>query len=149
MLTFFYSGRVSEVCHLPDYIIIKASNGSLITDKLFGVNYGNGNHLKSAMCLPLPRVPQAGWYEYDGLVGISSKRIRTSIPWNLEKARYSLCPFPIVCPLFASVAAKKKFNKAMVIFRTSKKNTEKKKMEKKLFARRWGWKKMFVETYMF
>ena len=61
------SGCVSEVCHLPDYIIIKALNGSLTTYKLFGVTYGNGNHFKSAMCLPSPEVPQAGWYEYDGL----------------------------------------------------------------------------------
>ena len=60
------NGRVSEVGHLPDDITIKA-NGSLTTYKLFGVTYGNGNHLKSAMCLPSPLVPQAGWYEYDGL----------------------------------------------------------------------------------
>ena len=51
------NGRISEVCHLPDDITIKALNGSLTTYKLFGVTYGNGNHLKSAMCLPLPRVP--------------------------------------------------------------------------------------------
>ena len=35
------NGRVSEVCHLPDDITIKA-NGSLTTYKLFGVTYGNG-----------------------------------------------------------------------------------------------------------
>ena len=61
------NGRISEVCHLPDDITIKALNGSLTTYKLFGVTYGNGNHFKSGMCLPSPRVPQAGWYEYDGL----------------------------------------------------------------------------------
>ena len=60
------NGRVSEVGHLPDDITIKA-NGSLTTYKLFGVTHGNGNHFKSAMCLPSPLVPQAGWYEYDGL----------------------------------------------------------------------------------
>ena len=38
------NGRVSEVCHLPDGITIKAINGSLTTYKLFGVTYGNGNH---------------------------------------------------------------------------------------------------------
>ena len=27
--------------------------------------------------------------------------------YNSKKARYSLCLFPVVCPLFASVAAKK------------------------------------------
>ena len=31
------------------------------------MTYGNGNHFKSAMCLPSPQVPQAGWCEYDGL----------------------------------------------------------------------------------
>ena len=59
--------RISEVCHLPDDITIKPLNGSLTTYTLFGVTYGNGNHFKSGMCLPSPRVPQAGWYEYDGL----------------------------------------------------------------------------------
>ena len=54
------NGRISEVCHLPDDITIKALNGSLTTYKLFGVTYGNGNHFKSAMCLPSPRVQQAG-----------------------------------------------------------------------------------------
>ena len=54
------NGRISEVCHLPDDITIKALNGSLTTYTLFGVTYGNGNHFKSAMCLPLLRVPQAG-----------------------------------------------------------------------------------------
>ena len=52
--------RISEVCHLPDDITIKALNGSLTTYKLFGVTYGNGNHFKSGMCLPSARVPQAG-----------------------------------------------------------------------------------------
>ena len=63
------NGRISEVCHPPDDITIKALNGSLTTCKLLGVTYGNSNHFfkKSAMCLPLSRVPQAGWYEYDGL----------------------------------------------------------------------------------
>ena len=61
------NGSISEVCHLHDDITIKALNGSLTTYKLFGVTYGNGNHFKSGMCLPSPRVPQAGWYEYDGL----------------------------------------------------------------------------------
>ena len=54
------NGRISEVCHLPDDITIKALNGSLTTYKLFDVTYGNGNHFKSGMCLPSPRVPQAG-----------------------------------------------------------------------------------------
>ena len=36
------NGRISEVCHLPDDITIKALNGSLTTYKLFGVTYGNG-----------------------------------------------------------------------------------------------------------
>ena len=54
------NGRISEVCHLPDDITIKALNGSLTTYKLFGVTYGNGNHFKSGMCLPSPRVLQAG-----------------------------------------------------------------------------------------
>ena len=76
-------------------------------------------------------------------------RIRTSVLWNLETARYSLCPFPIVCPLFTSVAAKKKkFNKAMIIFSTNKKNTEKKKW-KKIVCKKTTVQKMFVETYMF
>ena len=53
-------GRISEVCHLPDDITIKALNGSLTTYTLFGVTYGNGNQFNSAVFLPLPRVPQAG-----------------------------------------------------------------------------------------
>lgn len=56
------NGRFSEVGHLPDDITIKA-NGSLMTYKLFGVTYGNGDYFKSAMCLPSTLVPQAGWYE--------------------------------------------------------------------------------------
>ena len=46
---------------------LKTLKGSLTTYKLFGMTYGNGNHFKLAMCLASPRVPQAGWYEYDGL----------------------------------------------------------------------------------
>ena len=61
------NGRISEVCHLPDDITIKALNGSLTTYKLFGVTYGNGNHFKSRVYLPSPRVPQVRWYESDGL----------------------------------------------------------------------------------
>ena len=56
-------------------ITIKA-NRSLTTYKVFGVTYRNNNHFKSAMCLPSPLVPQAGWYEYDGQRG--SKRISSS-----------------------------------------------------------------------
>ena len=54
------NGHISEICHLPDDITIKALNGSLTSSKLFDVTYGNGNHFNSAMCLPSPRVPQAG-----------------------------------------------------------------------------------------
>ena len=38
------NGRISEVCHRPDDVIIKPLNGLLITYKLFGVTYGNGDH---------------------------------------------------------------------------------------------------------
>ena len=64
------NGRISEVCHLPDDITIKALNGSLTTYKLFDRTYGNDNHFKSGMCLHFTPRPQAGWYEYDGLWNI-------------------------------------------------------------------------------
>ena len=54
------NGRISEVCHLPDDITIKALNGSLTTYKLFDRTYGNDNHFKSGMCLPSPRDHRPG-----------------------------------------------------------------------------------------
>ena len=91
------NGRISEVCHLPDDITIKALNGSLTTYKLFDRTYGNDNHFKSGMCLPSPRDHRPGDTSMMAC-GTSSKRIRTSVLWNRKKARYSLWLFPIVLP---------------------------------------------------
>ena len=90
--------------HDTNDITIKA-NRSLTTYKLLEVTYGNNNHFKSAMCLPSPLVPQAGWCEYDGQRG--SKRISSSLLWNRKKGRHSLCLFPVVYPFVVSVTAKK------------------------------------------
>ena len=60
------NGFIPDVNHLPDDIQINA-NEFITTYKFFGVTYGNGSHLRSAMHLPQIVVTQPGWYEYDGL----------------------------------------------------------------------------------
>ena len=79
----------------------------IATLKLFEVTYGKGNHLKSAMCLSSPWVPQAGWYEYDGLWKHYQRGSGLRYCGIAKNACYFLFLLPVVCPLFASVPAKK------------------------------------------
>ena len=70
---------------------------------------------------------------------------------TLESRNIPLLPLPIFYRMpFVCVSScqKKKFNKAMIIFSTNKKNTEKKKW-KKIVCKKMTVQKMFVETYMF
>ena len=53
---------------------------------------------------PRPLISQAGWYEYDSSWEHHKRGSGLRYYGIAKKARYSLCPFPVVCPLFASVA---------------------------------------------
>ena len=52
-----------------------------------------------------PLISQAGWYEYDSLWEHHQRGSGLRYYGIAKKARYFLYLFPVVCPLFASVAA--------------------------------------------